>query len=140
MKSYASFENFEKQINYALTVIEKRDNMKKTYTKRQIAEAIAYWEKQLRAGNCKKLDEASYEEGQSYRRSLEKEARYVVPAVQRAVKQNELPGTVKPVQGDWIDLLNAACAIAYYAQCNCPDKGLAEIAERIVQIGAGSMI
>jgi len=47
---------------------------------------------------------------------------------------------VKPVQGDWIDLLNAACAIAYYAQCNCPDQGLVEMAEKIVQIGAGYMI
>lgn len=34
--------------------------MNKKYTKKQIAEAIAYWEKQLRARNYKELDEASY--------------------------------------------------------------------------------
>lgn len=33
--------------------------MKKTYTKKQITEAIAYWEKQLRAGNYKKVNESS---------------------------------------------------------------------------------
>ena len=32
--------------------------MKKTYTKKQITEAIAYWKKQLRAGNYKKLNES----------------------------------------------------------------------------------
>ena len=110
----------------------------KAYTQKYLAKQA---ERQgLKKNKDKELDEASYEEGQIYRRSLEKEARYVVPAVQRAVKQNELPGTVKPVQGDWIDLLNAACAIAYYAQCNCPDQGLVEMAEKIVQIGAGYMI
>ena len=33
--------------------------MKKTYAKRQITEAIVYWEKQLRAGNYKKLNEST---------------------------------------------------------------------------------
>ena len=32
--------------------------MKKKYTKRQIAEAIAYWKKQLKLGNYKKLNES----------------------------------------------------------------------------------
>ena len=32
--------------------------MKKTYTKKQIQEAISYWEKQLRAGNYKKANES----------------------------------------------------------------------------------
>ena len=32
--------------------------MKKTYTKKQIQEAISYWEKQLRAGNYKKVNES----------------------------------------------------------------------------------
>ena len=32
--------------------------MKKKYTKKQITEAIAYWEKQLRAGNYKKVNES----------------------------------------------------------------------------------
>lgn len=32
--------------------------MKKTYTKKQITEAIAYWQKQLREGNYKKLNES----------------------------------------------------------------------------------
>ena len=32
--------------------------MKKKYTKKQITEAIAYWEKQLRAGNYKKVVES----------------------------------------------------------------------------------
>ena len=32
--------------------------MKKTYTKKQITEAIAYWEKQLKAGNYKRVDES----------------------------------------------------------------------------------
>ena len=31
----------------------------KRYTKKQIAEAIAYWEKQLRAGNYKKVNESN---------------------------------------------------------------------------------
>lgn len=31
--------------------------MKKQHTKKQITEAIAYWQKQLKAGNYKKLDE-----------------------------------------------------------------------------------
>ena len=33
--------------------------MKKAYTKRQIQEAISYWEKQLAKGNYKKINEAS---------------------------------------------------------------------------------
>lgn len=32
--------------------------MKKTYTKKQITEAIAYWEKQINAGNYKKVNES----------------------------------------------------------------------------------
>lgn len=32
--------------------------MKKKYTKKQIQEAIKYWEKQLKAGNYKKLNES----------------------------------------------------------------------------------
>jgi len=32
--------------------------MKKTYTKKQIQEAIAYWKKQLAKGNYRKVDEA----------------------------------------------------------------------------------
>ena len=32
--------------------------MKKIYTKKQICEAIAYWEKQLRSGNYKKINES----------------------------------------------------------------------------------
>ena len=32
--------------------------MKKTYTKKQIAEAIAYWQKQLKAGSCRRVDES----------------------------------------------------------------------------------
>ena len=39
------------------TKLVKENNMKKQYTKKQIVEAIAYWKKQLRAGNYKKLDE-----------------------------------------------------------------------------------
>ena len=34
--------------------------MKKKYTKKQITEAIAYWEKQLKNGNYKKLLESQY--------------------------------------------------------------------------------
>jgi hypothetical protein len=37
--------------------LEGTKTMKKTYTKKQITEAITYWEKQLRAGNYRKLDE-----------------------------------------------------------------------------------
>lgn len=43
------------------TKLVKENNMKKQYTKKQITEAIAYWEKQLRAGNYKKINES--EEG-----------------------------------------------------------------------------
>jgi len=32
--------------------------MKKKYTKKQITEAIAYWQKQLKKGNYKKLNES----------------------------------------------------------------------------------
>ena len=34
--------------------------MKKTYTKKQIQEAINYWEKQLKAGNYKKVNESEF--------------------------------------------------------------------------------
>jgi len=33
--------------------------MKKQYTKKQITEAIAYWQKQLREGNYKKVNESN---------------------------------------------------------------------------------
>lgn len=35
-----------------------RYTMKKQYTKKQITEAIAYWEKQLKLGNYKRVDES----------------------------------------------------------------------------------
>ena len=35
--------------------------MKKPYTKKQIREAIAYWESQLKAGNYRKVNEAEDE-------------------------------------------------------------------------------
>ena len=35
--------------------------MKKRYTKKQIQEAINYWEKQLRTGNYKKVNESRYD-------------------------------------------------------------------------------
>ena len=35
--------------------------MKKTYTKKQIQEAIAYWQKQLAKGNYRKVNESSDE-------------------------------------------------------------------------------
>ena len=35
--------------------------MKKKYTKKQITEAISYWQKQLRAGNYKKVNESRYD-------------------------------------------------------------------------------
>lgn len=35
--------------------------MKKTYTKRQIREAIAYWQKQLDEGNCRNIAESEDE-------------------------------------------------------------------------------
>ena len=36
----------------------KKQYTKKQYTKKQIREAIAYWEKQLEAGNYRKVDES----------------------------------------------------------------------------------
>lgn len=36
----------------------KKNNMKKKYTKKQICEAIAYWKKQLKSGNYKKINES----------------------------------------------------------------------------------
>ena len=36
----------------------KETKMNKKYTKKQITEAIAYWEKQLKAGNYKKVNES----------------------------------------------------------------------------------
>ncbi len=39
--------------------------MKKTYTKKQIQEAIAYWEKQLKAGNYRKVNEAFEHSGEN---------------------------------------------------------------------------
>ena len=38
----------------------KDNGMKKTYTKKQITEAIAYWQKQLKAGNYKKVNESEF--------------------------------------------------------------------------------
>ena len=35
--------------------------MKKRYTKKQIQEAINYWEKQLKLGNYKKVNESRYD-------------------------------------------------------------------------------
>ena len=35
--------------------------MKKTYTKKQITEAIAYWKKQLAKGNYRKINESEAE-------------------------------------------------------------------------------
>ena len=35
--------------------------MKKKYTKKQITEAIAYWQKQLKLGNYKKVNESRYD-------------------------------------------------------------------------------
>ena len=43
------------QTNTAMS--KKEIIMNKRYTKKQITEAIAYWKKQLKAGNYKKLDE-----------------------------------------------------------------------------------
>ena len=37
----------------------KKTTMKKKYTRKQILESIKYWQKQLRAGNYKKLNESS---------------------------------------------------------------------------------
>ena len=37
--------------------LDESTKMKKTYTKKQITEAIAYWEKQLRAGNYHRVNE-----------------------------------------------------------------------------------
>ena len=36
-----------------------KTNMKKTYTKKQIQEAINYWEKQLRIGNYERVNESA---------------------------------------------------------------------------------
>ena len=88
----------------------------------------------------KQLDEASYEEGRIYRQSLEEISRYLTPIVEKTLKDHEVAGAIKPVDGNWIDLLNAACALAYHVQNNCPDKSLCEMAEQIVQLGAGYMI
>jgi len=41
-----------------IKIIKKITLMKKTYTKKQIAEAIAYWQKQLKAGSCRRVDES----------------------------------------------------------------------------------
>lgn len=38
---------------------DRRNTMNKRYTKKQILESIKYWEKQLRDGNYKKLDESA---------------------------------------------------------------------------------
>lgn len=38
------------------TVYEAQETTSKRYTKKQITEAIAYWEKQLKVGNYKKVD------------------------------------------------------------------------------------
>ena len=41
-----------------MNVKGKNKNMKKQYTKKQIQEAIAYWEKQLAKGNYRKVNES----------------------------------------------------------------------------------
>lgn len=46
---------------YTLKPVQKRvsESVDRRYTKKQIQEAIAYWERQLRAGNYKKINESS---------------------------------------------------------------------------------
>ena len=53
--------------------------MKKAYTKKQIKEAIAYWEKQLKAGNYRKVNESLEYEGAEEDISSELEARDDIP-------------------------------------------------------------
>jgi len=48
-----------KMVRTSVTIKENK-KMKKTYTKKQITEAIAYWKKQLRAGNYKSICEKAY--------------------------------------------------------------------------------
>ena len=43
-------------------ILRKTIKMKKRHTRKQICEAIAYWQKQLRAGNYKKLNEETSKE------------------------------------------------------------------------------
>ena len=106
--------------------------MKKQYTKKQIQEAINYWKKQL--------NEASFEEGAAYRQSLKTIANYLIPTVNKCLAANEKPGTIKPTNGNDVDLLNAACAIAFYVSQNTSSTSLREMADKIVQLGAGYMI
>ena len=40
--------------------------MKKRYTKKQIMESIAYWKKQLKIGNYRKLNENKYDDGWAF--------------------------------------------------------------------------
>ena len=90
----------------------------------------------------KKINEASVEEGQRYMQFLTDQFDYVVPAIEKAVSKMDADFNVevKPSQGKYIDMLNAACSIAYYVQQNCKDQGLCEMAKNIVQLGAGYMI
>lgn len=44
--------------SFCIVQRQKKNKMKKRYTKRQILESIKYWQKQLRAGNYKKLNES----------------------------------------------------------------------------------
>ena len=104
----------------------------KQYTKKQIQEAINYWEKQL--------NEASFEEADAYERGLKNTSTYLVPVVKKCLNAHEIPGTVKSTNGDDVDLLNAACAIAFYVKQNSTDSSLREMAEQIIQLGAGYMI
>ena len=53
--------------------------MKKTYTKKQIQEAISYWRKQLKAGNYRKVNESVEYEGAKEDIESELAARNDVP-------------------------------------------------------------
>lgn len=57
--------------------------MKKQYTRKQITEAIAYWEKQLRAGNCKKLNEA----GSADKELLKKAGREALDDIEKNIEK-----------------------------------------------------
>ena len=49
------------RLTSSLCVVQRqkqKQKMKKKYTKKQILESIKYWQKQLRAGNYKKLNES----------------------------------------------------------------------------------
>ena len=56
--------------------------MKKTYTKRQIQEAISYWQKQLKLGNYKKVNESRYDIGMAAETYVQDEAEISAIAAQ----------------------------------------------------------